>query len=365
MSMRVKRLILLSLFLLGVEMVFAARRADAQDLGHKLPGLIGLDAGRILNPDLHRSIAWSGTRPTRYAIGGATGFLSATWACWEFQTPRVFRHCSARLEIVYRNRRRAADPLEARRSRSPGASVDRFGLGDIYIQPARVGWRRDRVDLVGSYGLYIPTGTSPLAGGSGLSAGHVTNEFSAGGTIFADRNRTAFLTALTSYDLNLRKRGVDITRGDTLQVQGGAGASLLNGVVEAGWHSTASGRFAMTGAPIFPACSAGPEIASMDLDPMSRCSFKAFNRKSGFAMNGTWGSDRVRKAVCSSSDSTSPCIARSGHHRDGDKWSNRVPVRAEPSAGRRLGLASRPAKGYCCFHPRWPRCDSRFWRCFF
>ena len=31
-------------------MVFAARRADAQDLGHKLPGLIGLDAGRILNP---------------------------------------------------------------------------------------------------------------------------------------------------------------------------------------------------------------------------------------------------------------------------------------------------------------------------
>jgi hypothetical protein len=116
----------------------------------------------------------------------------------------------------------------------PEASFDRFGLGDIYIQPARVGWRRDRVDLVGSYGLYIPTGTSPLAGGSGLSAGHVTNEFSAGGTIFADRNRVSFLTALASYDLNLRKRHVDITRGDTLQVQGGAGAGLLNGVVEAG-----------------------------------------------------------------------------------------------------------------------------------
>jgi len=57
---------------------------------------------------------------------------------------------------------------------------------------------------------------------------------SAGGTISADRNRTSFLTALASYDLNLRKRDVDITRGDTLQVQGGAGLRLLNGVVEAG-----------------------------------------------------------------------------------------------------------------------------------
>jgi hypothetical protein len=116
----------------------------------------------------------------------------------------------------------------------PEASFDRFGLADVYVQPARVGWRSDRVDVVGGYGLYIPTGTSPLAGGKGLSTGHVTNEFSAGGTIFADGNRTAFLTALASYDLNLRKRGVDITRGDTLQVQGGAGASLMNGVVEAG-----------------------------------------------------------------------------------------------------------------------------------
>jgi hypothetical protein len=116
----------------------------------------------------------------------------------------------------------------------PEASFDRFGLADIYIQPARLGWRGDRVDVVGSYGLYLPTGTSPLAGGKGPSEGHVTNQFSAGGTIFADRNRTSFLTALASYDLNLRKRNVDITRGDTLQVQGGVGASLLNRVVEAG-----------------------------------------------------------------------------------------------------------------------------------
>ena len=60
------------------------------------------------------------------------------------------------------------------------------------------------------------------------------HEFSAGGTIFANKDRTSFVTALASYDLNLRKRDIDITRGHTLQIQWGAGASRFNRVVEAG-----------------------------------------------------------------------------------------------------------------------------------
>jgi hypothetical protein len=233
-STRVKRFILLSLFIVCVEMVFA-RRVDAQDLGHKLPGLIGLDAGRIPQPGLYAidRVVWYEADQVRDRTGnripvsdlGLLGISNAAGLSYTLQRGSRFFTATvaaplARLRLDIHDR--------------PEASFDRFGLTDIYIEPARVGWRRDRVDLVGSYGLYLPTGDSPLAGGSGLSEGHVTNEFSAGGTIFADQDRTAFLTALASYDLNLRKRGVDITRGDTLQVQGGAGAMLLNGVVEAG-----------------------------------------------------------------------------------------------------------------------------------
>jgi hypothetical protein len=121
----------------------------------------------------------------------------------------------------------------------PETSFDRFGLADVYIQPARLGWRKDHFDLIGSYGLYLPSGLSPLAGGTGVSAGHVTHQFSAGGSIFADKNRRDFVTALASYDLNLRKRGVDITRGDTLQIQGGIGVSRFNQRVEAGLAGSA------------------------------------------------------------------------------------------------------------------------------
>src|SRR5262245_57751974 len=52
-SMRVMGFILLSLLVAGGVLMPGARRADAQDLGHKLPGLIGLDAGRIPQPGLY------------------------------------------------------------------------------------------------------------------------------------------------------------------------------------------------------------------------------------------------------------------------------------------------------------------------
>jgi hypothetical protein len=116
----------------------------------------------------------------------------------------------------------------------PEASFDRFGLTDFYIQPVRLGWRGQHFDAVAAYALYLPSGRSPLAGGQGLSEGQITHEFAAGGSVFADRGRRFLLTALGSYDVNLRKSGVDITRGDTFQIQGGAGISRIHQVLEIG-----------------------------------------------------------------------------------------------------------------------------------
>jgi hypothetical protein len=67
-----------------------------------------------------------------------------------------------------------------------------------------------------------------------VSTGQVTHQFSGGGSLFADKNRTAFVTALGSYDFNLRKRSIDITRGDVFQIQGGTGVSRANRAVELG-----------------------------------------------------------------------------------------------------------------------------------
>ena len=224
-------------FLVVVCVLLGVCTLDAQDLGHKLPGLIGLDAARIPDPGLYlidRVVSY-GADELRDRDGEVIpignlqmhGFSNALGVSYTIQLPDRAISLSAA----------AAAPL-ARLTLNihdrPEASFDRFGLADIYIQPLRVGWRRERLDLVGSYAVYLPTGTSPLAGGTGVSTGQVTHQFSGGGSLFADKNRTAFVTALGSYDFNLRKRSIDITRGDVFQIQGGTGVSRANRAVELG-----------------------------------------------------------------------------------------------------------------------------------
>jgi hypothetical protein len=208
-----------------------------QDLGHKLPGLIGLDAGRIPPQGLYvvdRAVAYNadeirGRNGNVIPIGNLEmqGLSNAVGFMYSLKLPQG---CTS---ITFT----AAAPITRLRlniADRPEASFDRFGLNDIYIEPFQWGCQTGRFDVVASYSLYIPTGQFELGGGKGVSSGNITHEFSFGGSIYRSQERTEFITALASYNLNLRKRNIDITRGDTLSIQGGAGISRYNHVLEAG-----------------------------------------------------------------------------------------------------------------------------------
>jgi hypothetical protein len=134
----------------------------------------------------------------------------------------------------------AAGPLAQVKTSTakPETNLDLFGFADPYIQPIRLGWRKQNVDFVAGYGIYVPTDKSPLAGGSGTSSGQITHEFSGGAAHFFT-DRTRFVTALVSYQLNSRQRGIDITRGDSVQIEGGGGIKLFGKMVETGLASYA------------------------------------------------------------------------------------------------------------------------------
>ena len=119
--------------------------------------------------------------------------------------------------------------LEADR---PETNVDKYGLGDLYVQPIKLGWRLNWLDLVTGYAFYAPTATSSPGGGAAW-AGAAYHQFSLGSTVYFDQARTWHLSALASYELNQRKQDIDITRGATLQIQGGLGKTLF-GVVDVG-----------------------------------------------------------------------------------------------------------------------------------
>src|SRR5262245_36963498 len=122
--------ICLTLLLLGTKSV------DAQDLGHKLPGVVGLDAGRVPGPGLYvadRIVRYEADEirdrsgnviPTGdlqlAALGNGTG-ISYTFALTQ---SGIVLTASAAVPVA-RLRLNIQD--------RPEASVDRFGLTDFYI----------------------------------------------------------------------------------------------------------------------------------------------------------------------------------------------------------------------------------------
>jgi hypothetical protein len=221
---------------IGLTLFFIGASAFAQDLGHKLPGLLGLDAGRIPEPGLYvlDRVAIYEAEKLRDREGnliptGPFNLLGLANAFGVSFTKKISGNSMfltmtaggpiAKIDLNIENR--------------PEVGVDRLGLGDPYIQPFRFGWRKRRFDVVTSYGIYLPTGRSALAGGKGVSSGQITQEFSGGGSIYSEE-RNRFLTALASYQLNSRQRGIDITRGDSFQIEAGIGTKLFRELAETG-----------------------------------------------------------------------------------------------------------------------------------
>jgi hypothetical protein len=200
-----------------------------QDLGHKFPGTVGLRGGSppsegILVGYLFFYYSASSLRDRN---GGEVPinlnlkvFANAVGATGAFDLPRLhttfFGTISAPFTVLRVN------------SDNPEINIDTFGLGDIYFSPCGLGWRFWRLELRAGYGFYSPTGKFEPGGRDGIGRGQWTNQIDFGGTFYFDRARTWHLSVLSSFQLNGQKRRVDITRGASIQLQGGAGKTLYN-----------------------------------------------------------------------------------------------------------------------------------------
>jgi len=207
--------------------LLTARDARAQDLGHKLLGGVGIDAGVQAEPGLYlsdRIIRYDANRlrdrdgelvPIRgLRVDVVANAFGASLTLKPMNAPYLSLAFGLPLADISVN---ASDPRIA---------VDRSGFADIFVQPLKLGWRFPRGDIVASYAFYAPTGRFEPRGREGVGRGFWSHQFSLGGAAFWSRERQIRASALLSYDINLRKRGIDIRRGNTLQVQGGAGAQF-------------------------------------------------------------------------------------------------------------------------------------------
>jgi len=225
---------MVALLIAAVALVRGGVARAQQQVGHKLLGTLGADAGVQIPPGVYavdQALWYSANRINDQsgntvpipgfdmnALGNVVG-VSGT-----FLIPHLGYWTGAIAVPIARIHIGTGDAR---------ANFDEFGLADVYVQPVGLGWSFERFDVVTSYAFYAPTGHFQPKSLGDIGNGYWTNEFSAGGAVWLNRSRAWRVSALASYDLNSKKEGVDITRGDTVQVQGGMALSLF-GPLEAG-----------------------------------------------------------------------------------------------------------------------------------
>jgi hypothetical protein len=214
--------------------LLAAGRCGAQDLGHKLLGTLGLQAGAQPQTGIYvanRFVFYHsgdlfdrhGKRlPVSLDLRGVVDGVGVSGA---YEVRAIATYVNASIAVPLAHVTGTVGDAQA--------SIDRFGLADAYVEPLQLGWRLPHLDLVTGYAFYVPTGRFEPGASGGVSRGSWSHELSLGHALYFDRGRTLHLSALASWELNERKIGIDLTRGSTIQIQGGAGASLAR-IVDVG-----------------------------------------------------------------------------------------------------------------------------------
>lgn len=118
-----------------------------------------------------------------------------------------------------------------------------WGLADVYLVPAQLGWHFRRADVLVALGLFAPTGRYTAGASDNLGKGMWSYEVSAGGTVYFDRKRSVSLAATGFWEIHSRKDGTvsagpvtltDVRVGQLLTIEGGLAKSFLHGAAHVG-----------------------------------------------------------------------------------------------------------------------------------
>ena len=85
-----------------------------------------------------------------------------------------------------------------------------------------------------SYSLFVPTGRYTDGARTNTGFGMWAQEPAAGATVYFDKAHMYHVSTLASFDFQSKKEGSDTKVGNTMNLEGGAGADFLKGGLTAG-----------------------------------------------------------------------------------------------------------------------------------
>ncbi len=218
-------------FAIALALVFAAT-AEAQFLGHNLPGDFGLLSGSQAPPGRYVGTFVPYYRATTIQleegieIGGGPGeeidiVAIAPFVSFVSEFTILGGNYGFLVVPAFTNTNLEIPRLDV--------DQDQFGFGDLYVVPFQLGWHWERTDMTASYGFYAPTGRYEPGADDNIGLGMWSHEFSVGVTQYLDDAKSWHAATSAFYEVHTKKRDTDLRIGDWLVLEGGVGKTFANG----------------------------------------------------------------------------------------------------------------------------------------
>lgn len=114
-----------------------------------------------------------------------------------------------------------------------GLHDQQFGFYDLYLEPIGIAWHGDWWDAAVGASVFFPTGDFDKDEPASPGKGYYTGMFTAGGTVYFDKEKTWSLSILPRYEIHSDMEDFDRTPGDDLHLEWGIGKTLMK-VVDVG-----------------------------------------------------------------------------------------------------------------------------------
>jgi hypothetical protein len=104
----------------------------------------------------------------------------------------------------------------------------KWGFSDSYVQPVNLGWHFSRVDVLGTLGVYIPTGRFTAGATDNTGLGMWAVELGAAATVYPDAAKQFNIATYATYDAPVSDvEGTDKRAGDVVTLEGGVGHTIV------------------------------------------------------------------------------------------------------------------------------------------
>ncbi len=105
-------------------------------------------------------------------------------------------------------------------------SSNKFGLGDIVIEPFVLSWNRTRYDLAFGLAAIAPTGGFAIDEPASAGKGYWTGMLTFGGTYYFDENKTWTASVLSRYEIHSEQKDTEATAGNDFTFEWGLGKTI-------------------------------------------------------------------------------------------------------------------------------------------